>query len=170
MPSFDPIGFGVPFLVALMYSARTVFHMRGSTQLLLAAAGGATYAFPIAHDHGVGIVPSYLLVVFGFMCTGSWRPQWLPRALPPAGVVLALSFASVAIPDCALTWQRGGGLWIVGGAGLDDALVKFWLWFALPIAAAWLILDRLSTRAPWRQLLRYHLSPSPAADRQRIKA
>ena len=169
MPAFHPIGFGLPLLVAVLYVARALPYLRTRTTLYLAGLGCLTYLMPNwnpAGHVGVGIAPLYVLLMWVQVLPARANPpSWWPERLPMAAL-LPYTFASIAVPDVLLTWQGGGALWTVGGAGWHDGLVRFWL-YVMPAFAGFRALADLGCARDQREpfLLttwaREQLSPLP---------
>lgn len=129
--------------------------------LAFLAAGLLSYLYPIPHQEGVGVWAFYLALV---LC---YTLYWLgcevaPAKRLPAGPTLFLGFLSLAIPDMLLTFERFGVGGTVGGMGINDGLIRFWLVPALPIVLAWVVSEWIYARDKnlpfsWVSALRFHI-------------
>ena len=140
--------------------------------LFFVLAGVSSYLFPIHHPNGVGVWAFYLLIIFAYLLVWTCRGEKIQNRMP-VGPILCLGFLSVVIPDAFLTFERFGTDGTVGGMGIRDGLVRFWLVpspvvIFLFIGSEWVLARDEKLSFSWKETIAFHLSPNPYVSKHRL--
>ena len=165
LPQFHLIGFFIPFCIAIIYLPRALALRPRSTFIFFFIAGLLSYNLPIKHDNGVGVWAFYLVLLTYYWFFWTLKKVDLKKRFP-AGPALSLGFMSVAIPDTLLTMKCIDTCGTVGGMGVSDGLIKFWLIPVPIVIAAWVLSEFAyskdkSTQFCWKRALWFQVSPNP---------
>ena len=150
----DPF-FRLPFLLAIPYVPRATTAIGFLGIFFFVSAGLSSYLFPIDHSNGVGVWAFYLVPILVYLLVWTCRGVKIKNRMP-VGPILCLGFLSVVIPDAFLTYQRFGTNGTVGGMGIKDGLILFWLLpspvvFYLFIGSEWVLARDEEKPFSWKE-------------------
>ena len=122
-PSFDLVGFWVPFVAACIYSPAAFRSLYPIQWIILFFSGVISYTFANHQADFVGLMPVYVIGILEYLIRRSFGK--VPRV--PAMAFMAAAFFSLAIPDILRTHEWFPMSGTVGGGGIKDGLILFWL-------------------------------------------